>query len=61
MLGTGFCGAFTTFSTFLVDVMQMIDSGQYMRAMGLVLGTNAISIGAAFLGYRLGGGYRLKL
>lgn len=60
MIGTGFCGAFTTFSTFSVDVINMINSGQYARATVLVLGTNVISIGAAFVGYRLGGG-RFKL
>jgi len=51
MLGTGFCGAFTTFSTYSVDVVSMINAKKYHLAASYVLATNVGSISAAGLGY----------
>jgi CrcB protein len=45
MLGTGFCGAFTTFSTVQVQAVKMIDAAQYALAVGYGL----TSIAAGFL------------
>ena len=53
LIGTGFCGSFTTLSTFSVDVLTMLQKGQLSRAGTLILVTNAMSIGAAGLGYKL--------
>jgi CrcB protein len=44
LLGTGFCGAFTTFSTMQLEVVTMLDAHRY----GLALAYAASSIG---LGY----------
>jgi CrcB protein len=44
-LGTGFCGALTTFSTMQVELLDMIDAHRY----GLALGYGAASIAAGFL------------
>jgi len=45
MLGTGFCGAYTTFSTVQVQAVKLIDSGKY----GLAVGYGLASIGAGVL------------
>jgi|Transcript_18696 protein CrcB len=53
LLGVGFCGAFTTFSTFSVDTLTMLQRGQNSRAAAYVLCSNLLSIGAAAAGHRL--------
>ena len=44
LLGTGFCGAFTTFSTMQVELLRMLDRG----SIGLALGYAAASVVAGF-------------
>ena len=53
MLGVGFCGSFTTFSTFSVDVAQWLLKGQTTMALKYVLANNVSSIGAAAAGITL--------
>jgi fluoride exporter len=53
MLGVGFCGSFTTFSTYSVDVVHWIMNGQTSMAMRYVLVNNVGSIGAAAVGMSL--------
>jgi CrcB protein len=53
LLGTGFCGAFTTFSTLQVELLKMLDAGRYGLAAGyvaasVVLGYASIHLGTAF-------------
>jgi len=52
LLGTGFCGSFTTLSTFSLDAVLMIQKANYGRAATLVLLTNAASMGAAAAAYK---------
>jgi|1185.fasta_scaffold152441_3 CrcB protein len=44
LLGSGFCGALTTFSTVQVELLQMLDRGR----VALALGYAAASIAAGF-------------
>jgi CrcB protein len=44
LLGTGFCGAFTTFSTFQVELLKMIEAGR----VGLAVAYAASSLAAGF-------------
>lgn len=53
LLITGFCGGFTTFSTFSNDSLQLLRSGETTHFMLYVLGSLAICIAATFAGYRL--------
>ena len=45
LLGTGFCGALTTFSTMQVELLAMLDAGR----PGLAAGYAAASVAAGFL------------
>jgi CrcB protein len=49
-LGTGFCGALTTFSTMQVELLHMLDRGELLLAAGYAAG----SIVAGFVGVTLG-------
>jgi CrcB protein len=53
LLGTGFCGAFTTFSTMQVELLTMLDAHRYGLAAGyaassLALGYVSIHLGTSF-------------
>ena len=49
-LGTGLCGALTTFSTVQVELLQMLDRGR----LGLACGYCAASVAAGFAGVLVG-------
>lgn len=53
MLGVGFCGSFTTFSTFSVDIVQWLAKGQTMKAVSYVTANNVGGIAAAAAGMSL--------
>jgi CrcB protein len=53
LLGTGFCGAYTTFSTYSVDVLKSIEANNYSQALTVVGLSNTLGIAFAFLGYKL--------
>jgi fluoride exporter len=47
-LTTGFLGAFTTFSTFTVEVINLGENGHYLRALTYIVISN---LGGLFLGW----------
>ncbi len=49
---TGFLGAFTTFSTFSLNTVTLIERGDTVAAFGYVLGSVTFGVGLFFLGLR---------
>jgi fluoride exporter len=50
LLTTGFCGGYTTFSTFSYDTMLMLEDGQPARAGTYVVLSVALSLAATWVG-----------
>lgn len=55
LLGTGFCGGFTTFSTFGFEAVRLAEQGDSRRAFGYVAASVVVGLMAALLGWSLGG------
>lgn len=53
LLGTGFCGAFTTFSTMQVDLLQLLDAACFGLAAAYVAASLALGYTAVHLGTAL--------
>jgi CrcB protein len=54
LIGIGFCGGLTTFSTFSVEAVELLQGRRGVAATGYVLFSCAAGVGAASLGYSLG-------
>ena len=51
---TGFCGGFSTFSTFSVESFQLLQEGNYGYALLNILGSVVVCLIGVLIGYRLG-------
>ena len=54
LVGTGFCGAFTTMSALALETRQMADSSGPVMAASFSLSTLALSVAALYLGSAAG-------
>lgn len=50
MAGVGFCGSFTTFSTFSTDIVAMVGKGEVAKACSYMLVNNVGGVTAAAAG-----------
>jgi CrcB protein len=53
MLGTGFCGSFTTLSTFSFNVVDAIENKRYLEAFTTFAGTNILGFSGVFVGMKI--------
>jgi CrcB protein len=51
LVGTGFCGSLTTFSTFGTDVVRLVEERAVLRAAGYIAASLLVGLGVAAAGY----------
>jgi CrcB protein len=56
LLGTGFCGGFTTFSTFSLESLELMQEARPWSALAYVFGSVAAGVFGVWLALKLSGG-----
>jgi CrcB protein len=55
LLTAGFCGGYTTFSTFSYEAAALLEDGDYRRAFAYVAASVVVALAATFLGFAAAG------
>jgi fluoride exporter len=56
LLGTGFCGGFTTFSAFSLETLELLQTGRPWTAAAYVFGSVAVGVLGVWLALKVAGG-----
>lgn len=51
LLTTGFCGGYTTFSTFSYETARLIEDGEWHRGLAYIAASVFASLGGTFIGF----------
>ncbi len=60
-LTVGFCGGYTTFSSYSVQTLNLARDGEWLHVAGNVIGSNVLGLGAVYLGWVAGRFLQAKL
>ena len=55
LVGTGFCGSLSTFSTFSFETVRLVEDREWFHAIANVSVSLLVGLGAVSLGFALGG------
>jgi len=53
MLTTGFCGGFTTFSTFSYETARLLEGGEWQRGVAYIVASVVACLGGTVIGFAL--------
>ena len=53
LLAVGFLGAMTTFSSFSIETLNLLQKGEYLSAFGYILGSVGLCLLAALIGVQI--------
>jgi len=53
LLTTGFCGGYTTFSTFSYETARLIEDGEWQRGATYIAASVVLSLAGTFIGFAL--------